>query len=84
VNFDPEGKWREIIVPRYTAKVEKRDNSNTYFMIPLIDNSNREQLVAVASNLLIKNWVFACVATAWRSSVRFWYLCVSIMTVNIF
>ena len=72
VNFDPDGKWREIIVPSYTLVAEKGEYSYTYFMIPLIDNVSRERLVAIASNLQIKYWVFACVAAAWRNNVRFW------------
>lgn len=74
VDFDPDGRWREVFVPHFTASIEteKEKNSNSYFMIPLVDNAFRDRLVAVASGLSIKYWVFGCVALAWHKNTRFW------------
>lgn len=74
VDFDPDGRWREVIAPRFTAKMDedKEDRANTYFMIPLLDNAHRSALAAVATGLSIRHWVFGCVAGSWKNSVRFW------------
>lgn len=73
VDFDPDGRWREVVASHFTAHAEMEDTSNTYFMIPLVDNAYRDRLEAVSSGLPIKYWVFACAALAWKNSVRFWY-----------
>lgn len=73
VQFDPNGRWREVVVPRFTANPDAEDKSNSYFMIPLVDNAFRDRLTAIASGLSIKYWVFGCVAMSWNNSTRFWY-----------
>ena len=72
VHFDPDGRWRESVAKYFTASVDKNENVNNYFMIPLVDNAFRDRLVAVASALPIKYWVFGCAALAWTNNVRFW------------
>lgn len=75
VIFDPDGRWREAIAPRFAASHDPKDvqhSSNTYFMIPLLDNAHRNALSAVASGLNVKHWVFGCSALAWHNSVRYW------------
>ena len=74
IDFDPNGKWREVVAPRFTANLGTDAKINTYFMVPLIHNAFRDRLVAVASGLPIKYWVFGCVALEWRNSVRLWYI----------
>ena len=74
VTFDPDGRWREVIAKRMSISVDKDEKSNTYFMIPLVDNAHRNRLVAVASSLGVAHWVFGCVASAWHNNVRFWYV----------
>ncbi|XP_046461194.1 GPI inositol-deacylase-like [Daphnia pulex] len=73
VDFDPEGRWREVVVPHFTASIEqeKEKYSNSYYMIPLVDNAYRDRLAAVASGLPIKYWVFGCVALTWHKNTRF-------------
>lgn len=73
VSFDPEGRWTEVILKRFKVSLDEKKNINTYFMIPLVDNAYRDQLLAVASNLNVKYWVFGCIASSWRKSVRYWY-----------
>lgn len=72
VDFDPDGRWREVIAPHFNASIEKENKSNTYFMIPLVDNAFRDRLVAVATGLPTKYWIFGCVALAWQNNARFW------------
>ena len=70
VDFDPDGRWRELIAPRLTLNGDH--TANTYLMVPLLDNAHRNALSAVASGLEVKHWAFGCVANAWRNNVRFW------------
>lgn len=76
MEFDPDGRWREVLMPHFVARADDDDRQrNTYFMVPLLEGARRDSLVAVAASLPIKHWVFGCVANAWRNSVRFWYEC---------
>lgn len=71
VQFDPDGQWREVVAHRFTASPQAEDKSNSYFMIPIVDNAFRDRLTAIASGLHIKYWVFGCVAMSWKNSARF-------------
>ncbi len=61
-------------MPHFNASIEqeKEKYSNSYYMIPLVDNAYRDRLAAVASGLPIKYWVFGCVALTWHKNTRFW------------
>ena len=83
VRFDPEGKWREVIVKRLKISLDEETNVNTYYMIPLVDNAYRNRLIAIATNFNVKYWVFACVASSWHNSVRYWYVQVSSFEINL-
>ncbi len=71
--FDPDGNWREVIVKNLRMHMdERRPHTNTYLMIPLVDNPHRDRVMIVASNLAVSHWVFGCVATSWRHNTRYW------------
>lgn len=72
-SFDPDGRWREVIASQFIGIADnfKGEPINTYFMIPLVDNAHRDRLIAIGAGVPA-NWVFGCVATSWRKSVRFW------------